>query len=93
MISEPAATPALSAPKAGAQPESKSEHPLWACVSAGFYVGSRKGVFLGYVDRQPDGGFLAFDGRSRLLGAFAEQHLAMAAVSAGEHRMNRAGEA
>lgn len=47
---------------------------LWACVEEGFHVGSRDGNFLGYVDRQPDGSYRAFDARSHLIGDHA--HLA-----------------
>ena len=55
--------------------------PLWASVADGFYVGSRDGSFLGYVDRQTDGGWRAFDTASRPLGDYDDHHLAMAAVS------------
>lgn len=44
---------------------------LWACVEDGFHVGSRGGDFLGYVDRQSDGRFRAFDARSTALGDFS----------------------
>lgn len=57
---------------------------LWACVEEGFHVGSRAGDFLGYVDRQPDGAFRAFDSRSMPLGDFETLHLAAAAVGAVE---------
>ena len=53
---------------------------LWACVEEGFHVGSRRGDFLGYIDRQPDGGYRAFDARSRSLGDFASLRAATAAV-------------
>lgn len=53
---------------------------LWACVEDGFHVGSRRGDFLGYVDRQPDGGYRAFDARSRTLGDFPTLQAATAAV-------------
>jgi hypothetical protein len=59
-------------------------HPsdvLWACVEAGFHVGSRSGDFLGYVDRQPAGEYIAFDARSRSLGSFPTLDEATAAVS------------
>jgi hypothetical protein len=55
--------------------------PLWASVADGFYVGSREGTFLGYVDRQVDGAWRAFDAASRSLGDHADHHLAMAAVT------------
>ncbi|MCI1020461.1 hypothetical protein HWD99_17680 [Microbacterium sp. C5A9] len=57
--------------------------PLWASVADGFYVGSREGSFLGYIDRQPDGAWRAFDAASRVLGDHADHHRAMAAVTAG----------
>ncbi len=57
---------------------------VWARVEEGFHVGSRKGVFLGYIDRQPDGGFLAYDGTSRVVGRFAALTAAMAAVTNGQ---------
>ncbi len=57
---------------------------VWARVEEGFHVGSRKGVFLGYIDRQPGGAFLAYDGRSRLVGSFRALTAAMAAVTNGQ---------
>ncbi len=53
---------------------------LWACVEEGFHVGSRRGDFLGYIDRQPDGGYRAFDARSRPQGDFPTLPAATAAV-------------
>jgi hypothetical protein len=44
--------------------------PDWAEVETGFHVASRAGEFLGYVDTSVDGGYLAFDGRSMLVGRF-----------------------
>lgn len=41
---------------------------VWSRVEDGFHVGSRNGDFLGYIDRQPDGSFAAFDMRSRPVG-------------------------
>ncbi|WP_205823065.1 hypothetical protein [Microbacterium hydrothermale] len=57
---------------------------VWARVEEGFHVGSRKGVFLGYIDRQPDGGYVAFDGTSRVVGSFRTLTAAMAAVTNGQ---------
>lgn len=57
-------------------------HVLWACVEEGFHVGSRGGDFLGYVDRQPDGAYRAFDARSTVMGDFAVLAEATAAVAA-----------
>lgn len=59
---------------------------LWACVEEGFHVGSRGGNFLGYVDRQPDGSFRAFDARSVLLGDHA--HLADATRAVADVEMS-----
>ena len=58
--------------------------PLWASVADGFYVGSRDGSFLGYIDRQADGVWRAFDAASRSIGNYADHHLAMAAVTSIE---------
>lgn len=60
------------------QPEA---HVIWARVEEGFHVGSRSGVFLGYIDRQPDGVFLAHDGHARVVGRFTALTEAMAAVT------------
>lgn len=57
---------------------------VWSRVEEGFHVGSRKGVFLGYIDRQTDGGYLAFDGTSRVVGSFRTLTAAMAAVTNGQ---------
>ncbi|MFN3950093.1 hypothetical protein [Microbacterium sp.] len=57
---------------------------VWARVEEGFHVGSRMGVFLGYIDRQPDGVFLAYDGASRVVGRFRALTAAMAAVTNGQ---------
>ena len=63
--------------------DSSDHHPdlLWACVEDGFHVGSRVGEFLGYVDRQPDGSYAAFDARSARIGRFDSLHDATSAVS------------
>ncbi|GAA1245309.1 hypothetical protein JOF42_003416 [Microbacterium phyllosphaerae] len=58
--------------------------PLWASVADGFYVGSRDGSFLGYIDRQADGAWRAFDTASRPLGDYEDHHRAMDAVSGAE---------
>jgi hypothetical protein len=54
---------------------------VWARVEEGFHVGSRNGVFLGYLDREADGSYLAYDGRSRLVGRFPTLVAGMAAVT------------
>ncbi|MFF8186771.1 hypothetical protein ACF044_05875 [Microbacterium sp. NPDC016588] len=43
---------------------------VWARVEDGFHVASARGVFLGYIDREADGSYLAYNGRSRLVGRF-----------------------
>lgn len=53
----------------------------WAQVDEGFYVGSRTGEFLGYVDRHSPTTYRAFDMTSRMIGTFAELAEAMQAVS------------
>lgn len=58
-----------------------SAKPLWAAVADGFYVGSRAGSFLGYVDRQPGGLWRAFDAASRVIGDFPDHHAAIAAAT------------
>ncbi|CAH0149432.1 hypothetical protein SRABI76_00754 [Microbacterium oxydans] len=60
-----------------------SSDVLWACVEEGFHVGSRGGDFLGYVDRQSDGRYVAFDARSHAIGSFVTLDEATAAVSSG----------
>jgi len=57
---------------------------VWSRVEDGFHVGSRRGVFLGYIDRQRDGAYLAYDGHSRLVGRFDALTAAMAAVTNGQ---------
>jgi hypothetical protein len=63
--------------------DSSDHHPdvLWACVEDGFHVGSRVGEFLGYVDRQSDGSYAAFDARAQSIGRFDTLHDATSAVS------------
>lgn len=52
----------------------------WATVEDGFYVGSRTGEFLGYIDRTRSGSFDAFDLVSRKVGTFSALERAMAAL-------------
>lgn len=52
----------------------------WARVDSGFYVGSRPGLFLGCVDRQDDGSFLALDVTAAPIAVFDSLPEAMAAV-------------
>ncbi|MDN3495159.1 hypothetical protein QL996_04410 [Planococcus sp. APC 4015] len=53
---------------------------VWAKVDDGFYVGSLPGRFLGCIDKQPDGTFIALDVYSRPIGTFARLDHAMTAV-------------
>lgn len=55
-------------------------------MASGFYVGSRDGSFLGYIERQAGGLWRAFDATSTVLGDFDDHHAAMTAVSASSQR-------
>jgi hypothetical protein len=55
---------------------------VWARVEDGFHVGSRRGEFLGYIERQSDGSFIAFDMLSRAAGRFTVLTQAMNALTA-----------
>lgn len=61
--------------------ETPAHDVVWARVDDGFYVGSRPGYFLGCIDRQEDGQFVALDTLTRPLGTFAQLADAMAAVT------------
>ena len=54
---------------------------VWARVEEGFHVASAHGVFLGYIDREADGTYMAYNGRSRPVGRFPGLVAAMAAVA------------
>ncbi|MCG7416774.1 MULTISPECIES: hypothetical protein [Microbacterium] len=54
---------------------------VWARVEEGFHVASARGAFLGYIDREADGSYLAYNGRSRPVGRFPALVAAMAAVA------------
>lgn len=54
---------------------------VWARVDRDFFVASGGGQFLGTVDHQPDGSFVARDMRSALLGVHATLKEAMTAVT------------
>lgn len=62
---------------AGGGPHPAGSGIVWARVEDGFHVGSRTGEFVGYIDRQPDGRYLAYDSRSQCVGAFSELTSAM----------------
>lgn len=55
----------------------------WARVDDGFYVGSRPGAFLGCIDRQDDGRFIALDAHTQPIGVFDRLDQAMSAVADG----------
>lgn len=52
----------------------------WAKVEDGFYVGSRNGEFLGYVDQEPSGRYIASDMFSQVIGEFETLSAALRAV-------------
>lgn len=52
----------------------------WAKVEDGFYVGSRNGEFLGYVDQEPSGLYIASDMFSQVIGEFETLSAALRAV-------------
>lgn len=54
---------------------------VWSRVEDGFHVGSRNGEFLGYIDRDADGRYAAFDLYSRPLGFFPTLVSAMAVIA------------
>ncbi|MDF2580231.1 MULTISPECIES: hypothetical protein [Microbacterium] len=56
---------------------------VWARVEDGFHVGSRTGEFVGYIDRQADGRYLAYDSRSSRVGAFTDLTTAMRTLALG----------
>ncbi|TPW78355.1 hypothetical protein [Schumannella sp. 10F1B-5-1] len=66
---------------------------IWSRVEPGFYVGSRGGEFLGYIDRRPDRGYVAFDLHSSELGAFDSRDDAIAAVESQTSRHSSGAEA
>ncbi|WP_336651163.1 MULTISPECIES: hypothetical protein [unclassified Leucobacter] len=57
-----------------------SVHTTWARVEDDFYVGSRFGEFLGYVDDAHESHAMAWDMLSRPLGQFGSLDEAMEAV-------------
>lgn len=60
--------------------EDARSRAVWARVDDGFYVGSRGGDFLGYVDRRDDGRFVAADLHSHPLGVFDDLASARSSV-------------
>ncbi|WP_240752869.1 MULTISPECIES: hypothetical protein [Actinomycetes] len=53
----------------------------WSRVEEGFFVGSHRGNFIGYIDRLPSESYVAFDAFSRDIGTFPDRATAMAAVA------------
>lgn len=64
---------------------------LWSRVEAGFYVANRDGIFLGYLDREADGTYLVFNGRSRRVGHAPDRRSAMS-VLINHHRAAQEGD-
>jgi hypothetical protein len=52
----------------------------WTEVEPGFHVGSRGGEFAGFVEKTPDGSFVAFDEYSTPIGRFPALREAQASV-------------
>lgn len=61
--------------------QSAEDDVSWSRVEDGFYVGSNRGNFVGYIDRLPNEGFAAFDAFSRNVGTYPDQIAAMTAVA------------
>ncbi|MDU0328468.1 hypothetical protein RWH43_17045 [Microbacterium sp. KSW2-21] len=55
----------------------------WARVEKGFYVGNRRGNYLGYID-QDGGTHTAVDAQSRTLGTYPTLVAAMAALTSAD---------
>ena len=54
----------------------------WSQVEDDFYVGSRNGEFLGYIDREETGAYVACDQFSRVRGTYDSLTDAIAALEA-----------
>jgi hypothetical protein len=65
----------------------------WVHEQRGLHVANRRGEFAGYVARMPHGLYVAFDDRSREVGAYDTLRDAQSAVTAGSDasRLRRAG--
>ncbi|WP_053353137.1 hypothetical protein [Leucobacter musarum] len=57
----------------------------WAKVEDGFYVGSRGGEFLGYIDQDDSGLYVASDMYSHPIGEYQSLSQAMRAVDEEHH--------
>ncbi|WBU37493.1 hypothetical protein [Homoserinibacter sp. YIM 151385] len=60
--------------------EARQRDAVWSRVDRGFFVGSRRGDFIGHIDVTPEGRYRAVDSRSRVIDDFADLHAAMAAL-------------
>ncbi|GAA4782520.1 MULTISPECIES: hypothetical protein [Microbacterium] len=58
-------------------------HTTWSRVQSGLHVGNRDGEFLGFVEKGPDGRFVAFDGHAEPVGTFTRLEEAEGAVEHG----------
>jgi hypothetical protein len=64
----------------------RSRHSVrtrWVHQQQGLHVANRRGEFAGYVARMPHGLYVAFDEKSREVGAYDTLHDAQSAVTAG----------
>ena len=60
-------------------------HPgdiTWARIEDDFFVGSRGGIFLGFIDREAPGTYVVCDQLSQPIGQYANLQAAMDALSA-----------
>ncbi|RGE20410.1 hypothetical protein D1J51_09545 [Leucobacter sp. wl10] len=64
----------------------------WAMVEDGFYVGSRDGEFLGYIDREAESRYVACNMYSRPAGAFRDLGEAMEALRRSSALQDGTGE-
>jgi len=60
----------------------------WAEVEPGFHVGERDGEFVGYIDTNVDGTFIAFDGHASAIGRFRSLADAKASLLTTDHPVN-----
>lgn len=60
----------------------------WSEVEPDFHVGARDGEFVGYVDTNADGTFVAFDGHSTAVGRFRTLADAKASLLTTDHPAN-----
>jgi hypothetical protein len=72
----------------------RSRHSVrtrWVHQQQGLHVANRRGEFAGYVARMPHGLYVAFDEKSREVGAYDTLHDAQSAVTAGAQTPRVAG--